>query len=238
MGNFEHDTNPIEKTQVGVYSTGTNLHIDPVAVALGEVNAAGINAPINAPNNGMNNQAVMAQVNAIRVQNSEVMNMLRTQHEVLQEELKQLKRIVARFANRPAQVSGGFFARRQPVAANATVFDDDDGDDGAIIGGPVGEHPVEYAVSLSSCPRNLYALWEEYEFGLNGQKAAKRFTSRERGRVRYKYTRRKIVWDRITLMIRQGHTYLTAIDELHRIYGAGMSVTDIINRMRTERNGG
>jgi hypothetical protein len=30
-------------------------------------------------------------------------------------------------------------------------------------------------------------------------------------------------------------TYLTAIDELYRIYGANTSVTDIINRMRTER---
>jgi hypothetical protein len=94
MGNFEHDTNPIEKTEVVVYSTGTNLHIDPVAVALGEGNVAGINAPINAPNNGMNNQAVTAQVNTIRVQNSEVMNMLRTQHKVLQEELKQLNELL------------------------------------------------------------------------------------------------------------------------------------------------
>jgi hypothetical protein len=93
-------------------------------------------------------------------------------------------------------------------------------------------------VILSACPRNLFALWEEYEFGLNGQKPAKKFTSQERDSVRYKYTRRKIVWGKITLMIWQGHTYLTAIDELYRIYGAGTSATDIINRMRTEQTEG
>jgi hypothetical protein len=33
-------------------------------------------------------------------------------------------------------------------------------------------------------------------------------------------------------MIWQGHNYLTALDELHQIYGCGTSVTDIKNRMR------
>ena len=40
------------------------------------------------------------------------------------------------------------------------------------------------SASLSKCPRTLYALWNEYEFGLNGQKAAKNFTSREQGKNR------------------------------------------------------
>jgi hypothetical protein len=131
-----------------------------------------------------------------------------------------------------------FWSATAVEAAAALVHDNfDDGDvevGGAVIGGAVGIHPVEYGVSLSACPRNLYVLWEEYEFGLNGQKPAKRFTSRERGIVRYKYTQRKIVWDKITMMIRQGHTYLTANDELYWIYGAGTLVTDIINLMRTE----
>jgi hypothetical protein len=169
------NTNPIVKKEVVVYYMGTNLHIDPVAVALGvdENHDPGINVQ----NNGPNNQALLAQMNAIWLQASEVINTLRTQHEVMKEELQQLRRIVARFANRPAQVSGGFLARRQPVVATVRpVGDDDDGEDDAVIGGPVGEHPREYAVSLSNCPRNLYELWEEYEFGLNGQKPAKRFT--------------------------------------------------------------
>jgi hypothetical protein len=73
------------------------------------------------------------------------------------------------------------------VAAAPMIDDDnDDGDveGGAIVGAPVGVHPFQYGVKLSKCPRNLYALWEEYKFGLNGQKPAKKFTSRERGSVR------------------------------------------------------
>ena len=34
---------------------------------------------------------------------------------------------------------------------------------------------------LSKAPRDLYRLWDEYEFGLYGRKAARRFTPEERG---------------------------------------------------------
>ena len=39
---------------------------------------------------------------------------------------------------------------------------------------------VPYEATLSNCPRSLFELWQEYEFGLQGRKAAKRLTSRER----------------------------------------------------------
>jgi hypothetical protein len=56
--------------------------------------------------------------------------------------------------------------------------------------------------------------------------------------VRYKFHRRKVVWDRIAQMIRQGHTYLTAIDEIYQVYGESSTVTEIINRMRTDQMAG
>ena len=37
---------------------------------------------------------------------------------------------------------------------------------------------------LAKCPKSLHDLWREYEFGLCGYKAAKDFTSRERGAVK------------------------------------------------------
>jgi hypothetical protein len=52
--------------------------------------------------------------------------------------------------------------------------------------------------------------------------------SPERGHVRYKYTWRKIVFNKIALILWQEHSYLTTIDELHQIYGIGTSLTDII----------
>ena len=41
----------------------------------------------------------------------------------------------------------------------------------------------------------------EYEFGSGGNKAAKLFTIAERGAVKHKYTRRKVVWDCIQRQI-------------------------------------
>jgi hypothetical protein len=93
-------------------------------------------------------------------------------------------------------------------------------------------------MTLSKCPKNLYTLWEEFEFGLQGRKPARRFTSRERGRVRFTYNWRKIVWDQVLKMIRQGHTYLTAIDEIYRVYGHDTTVTEVFNQMRSDRLAG
>lgn len=39
--------------------------------------------------------------------------------------------------------------------------------------------------SLSRTPRTIHALWQEYEFGTGGRKAAKDFTMAERGKVKY-----------------------------------------------------
>ena len=94
---------------------------------------------------------------------------------------------------------------------------------------------IPFECTLSTCPRDLFALWEEYKFGLGGRKPAERFTRRERGNVKYKFHRRKVFWDRVSEMIRGGHTYHTAIDELYRIYGQQKPVTDIINEMRDDR---
>lgn len=91
--------------------------------------------------------------------------------------------------------------------------------------------------SLSKCPRTLYALWNEYEFGLNGQKAAKNFTSRERGKNRFTYSRRKVFWDKVIELVRAGHTSFTAIDLISNVY-RNRSVTQTINlMMRDKRNG-
>jgi hypothetical protein len=43
-GGFEEDTNPIEKTEIVVYSVGMTLHIDPVATALGDDRNPVVNA--------------------------------------------------------------------------------------------------------------------------------------------------------------------------------------------------
>jgi hypothetical protein len=96
---------------------------------------------------------------------------------------------------------------------------------------------AEIVAALSPRPRNLHLLWQEYEFGLGGRKPARQFTAIERGRVKFKYCRRKVVWDIIDRMVRGGFTAQVAIDKIYVVYGH-ITVTQIINRMRTDAIGG
>jgi hypothetical protein len=222
--------NPVVKQQLVVYSVGGNLQIDETGVEpdIGNVNTGGI-SELAATHPTI--QALVAQKAAIRQQNRDIMTTLQNQHEQLRAELNTLRRTVNRFANRPAQAIGGMFINKHDQG-NGTVSDSASTQQQGV------RTKVKYEVSLSACPRDLFQLWEEYEFGLQGRKAAKRFSTRERGAAKYKYHRRKVVWDMIVQMIRQGHTYLTAIDEIYGIYGREATVTQIINRMRKDRRRG
>lgn len=86
--------------------------------------------------------------------------------------------------------------------------------------------------------KNLYDLWHEYEFGLAGNKAAKHFTSRERGKCRFMYSRRKVFWDLVQKMINAGHTSDSAIDKVYLVYGRSLAVTYILKKMVSDRRTG
>ena len=91
-------------------------------------------------------------------------------------------------------------------------------------------------VKLSKCPRNLHDLWNEWEFGLQGNKAAKAFTSEERGQNRLAFSRRKVFWGQVNNMIARGHTSSTAIiDKIYSAYGRRLCVSAIINKIRKDR---
>ena len=80
------------------------------------------------------------------------------------------------------------------------------------------------AAELYPRPQNLYDLWQEYEFGLNGKKAAKHFTRAERGKVKFAYCRRKVFWDVIVKLVHAGHTSDSAVDEVYNCYGRSLPV--------------
>jgi hypothetical protein len=86
--------------------------------------------------------------------------------------------------------------------------------------------------------KNLYLLWQEYEFGLDGRKAAKLFTLNERGKVKHSYYRRKVFWDQISFMVRLGYTAQIAIDKVYQNYGPSNSVTWILKKMVQDRRAG
>ena len=97
-------------------------------------------------------------------------------------------------------------------------------------------HPHrEPPATLSPTPRNLFILWEEYVTGIGGRKPAYLFTPQERGANKHKYTRRKVVWDVVKRLTRQGFHARVAIDRIYEAYGRDSTVTTIINRMRVDR---
>ena len=107
----------------------------------------------------------------------------------------------------------------------------------ATKGGGSDSTVLPFSATLSPHPRDLYTLWQEYEFGIGGRKPARQFTMGERAKVKFTYCRRKIVWDVIDRLVRSGYTAQVAIDKIYEVYGR-VSVSDMIKRMRQDtRNG-
>jgi hypothetical protein len=137
-----------------------------------------------------------------------------------------LNRNINRVAMAPARVFAGPAApggqpggnnNQQQVAANV------------VVGG----------ATLSPLPRTLYDLWVEYTTGIGGRKAARDFTSFERGRNKYRFYRRKHVWDIVSNLVNAGVNSRVAVDRIYNHYGANKSVTRVIQDiMADKRNGG
>ena len=99
------------------------------------------------------------------------------------------------------------------------------------------QREAAYVATLSKCPRDLHVLWNEYKFGIGGRKAAKNFSSSERGKVKIVYAKRHIVWRVISCMILAGYSAQQAIGKIYEVYGQ-ISVTGIINRLRQDEMAG
>ncbi|ETN00948.1 hypothetical protein PPTG_17274 [Phytophthora nicotianae INRA-310] len=85
---------------------------------------------------------------------------------------------------------------------------------------------------------HLYELWGEYEFGLNGVKAAREYTAAERGANKFAYSRRKMFWDVVATMVRAGYSSDVAVDRIYAIYGRQLPVTSILLALRRDKQQG
>ena len=223
---LEVDINPIQKRRLVVYNVGGQLRIDeegnPVQVGEGQHKA-------NMNNMAGGMQTVTAQFAAIRQENIDLRELVTTQYDVMRDELLRLHQVIGRVANRPVMINHGFVNCQgaQPQGGGGGGGNDDPEDS-----------TVPYEAMLSNCPRSLFELWQDYKFGLQGRKAAKRFTPQERGRVKYKYHRRKVVWDMILRLLGRGHSIHTAVGEIERVYGEGKTESTYINLLRRDRRVG
>ena len=111
-------------------------------------------------------------------------------------------------------------------------------------------HPVEATAgtdprpaTLTSCPRELTALWDEWEIGIGGRKPARLFSPQERGRngVKYKFQKRKVIWNVMERLIKtRDCTVGTCVGRINMAYGPVgngpncLSITELSKKMKAD----
>ena len=207
--------NPIKKIQLVASGNEGQVHLDEIpddadmGRALGHARREG--------GNGEQVVALYARVVAMDRKNDEYINEDRQYKAQMNRRMQTMERNLGRIA-------------LQPVQRVRQEENDGSGDQG-------GSDVVPFLATLSPHPKDLYILWQEYEFGIGGRKPARQFTMQERARVKFKYCRRKIVWDVIDRLVRSGYTAQVAIDRIYDIYGR-LTVSDMIKRIRQDTRSG
>jgi hypothetical protein len=84
-------------------------------------------------------------------------------------------------------------------------------------------------------PKNLHHVWQEWEQGVNGGKAAKLWTHAERGTNTSTYSDRKKLCTAIDYLVKRGHSADNAIDMLYKKYGEGASVNGILKGLEADK---
>jgi Transcriptional activator of glycolytic enzymes len=180
--------------------------------------------------------AVQSGIHSLRRENVEIKGAMASLSTTVERGFSIVNGNIRRLGNRPGtRVVNARLEDKRPHAGglDALVQAAAVGADGARP----GALPMTNA-TLMPTPRSLHDLWQEYMHGVGGRKPARHFSHTERGRVRHKYHRRKIVWDLIAGLVRQGHTADTAIDIIYAVYGGQTSVTNIINGLKRDKKSG
>jgi hypothetical protein len=230
----EDDTNPIEKKLLVITGADAMLVIDEVAAGPGEGGAgqhqeqqqgAQQQQPPDLVGGHLEGQStrqvlhtILSQVTQLQASVSELREARAEEHVNIQNQFRVLNTNIRRIAAQPAR----------QLAARAAQQNQNN------IGGGLLVRPQAQA-ELSPTPRSLYVLWQEYNEGIGGRKAARLFSSEERGRVKHKYCRRKNVWDLVSRLIRTGISSDVAIDRIYDVYGVNTPVTRIIDRIKVDR---
>ena len=70
---------------------------------------------------------------------------------------------------------------------------------------------------------------------MGGNKAAKDFTAAERGKVKTKYSARKVFWDKVSELDRAGQTSDRACDLVYQTCGHNTGMSEVLRRMAVDR---
>ena len=226
------DVNPIEKVSLSIQQVGDQLVIvpicshasPPVATRVdgetgGDVYVEGGVAPAtNAGSNGSCAGKSSIEVETLFLQQfilqqrmedlrQEIISLFGVQRSYLRNMNTNVKRIAAQPVVRSYSKQG----RTSGHLSRGGLYWED---------GIMDVEETRNGVKLSKNPRDLYVVWKEWEFGLNGTKPARDFTAHERGMNKFAFSWRKNLWDTVTCMIAHGFTSDTAIDRIYLVYMA------------------
>ena len=185
----------------------------------------------------------------LREDNKSLMEEMQRMHEREVRLLKLQNKNLRKLMRQPALMHGVPVQRRAriaPVFNAATVINDRSEEEAEAaeeedVGGHWRRNPprvVDEMRKLTRNPRSIHELWDEWQFGIGNRIPAKDFTSRDRGNCKYTFHRRKVVWDKVSEMVRSGWNAVEACHRIYTVYGRSSSVTQIINAMRKDRKTG
>ena len=224
-----NNENPIQKIYLTVSGSEGAVFINEV----GEQAAAAARRDGVVPGNheGTELLGLYSQVEGLKRQLDDTRRDIENLRALTEARFDRIGRQVRRVALQPvARVVGNLSTRRRRTGSGDSeeeVNEDEEGPGG-------GGQPA----TLVKTPRTLDELWMEYNFGLGGRKPARLFTRHERGKCKYTYCRRRVVWQKVAELIRAGDTAQVAIDKIRLAYGESLPVTTIINRMMADRRRG
>jgi hypothetical protein len=238
-------TNPVQRILLNIYKIGETLHIDEMIDCnnvIEDVNTGSniiTNTRSNNNQNNNNSERYGNLLNSIMVQNMQLKQQMLTQHDDvinnlnlyksdMEKKVNVINRNIQRIYVQPSRM-----ATPQQCQANMTA------ENAATAAEEIELLQQARRVELSKQPKSLHELWQEFQFGINNQKAAKDFTTAERGgKNKFKYCRRKVFWDLIALHVQAGFLAQVAIDRVYDCYGRRLSVTAILELMRKDKTTG
>lgn len=148
----------------------------------------------------------------------------------IERRLRRMETIVRAISAAPARPIGPATPRGTPIRVGALAAD----------GGAETQGDLRPA-TLSSNPRTLSVLWDEYVNGIGGRLPASEFTSRQRNTRATKpnFCHRRPFWAIMVRLIDSGCTVATAMARVHRVYDRFGCLTEMLKAMKIdERNGG
>jgi hypothetical protein len=231
---LEESVNPVKRVQLSVYRVQELLCIDTAFLSSSTNNNTDIeNNANNQTQQTQQHRPADEQMNGLMIQMQQTRQQLEAGLAMVNQTARAMRlhtdsqfsivnRNISRVAIQPTRMAT---PRQIEQAANINNVE-------------LAQVAEQRLAQLSKGPKNLFEFWMEWEVGIGGKKAAKDFTSIERGACKVTYCRRKVVWDQIVRLVNRGYAVHTAIDKIYGCYGRRLSPNKIMDLMVRDKAAG